>query len=70
MAQATAIVRRDDIDALCHRLVAGARSVVPNDMPDRQADLLIAAKLLRALLRDSAISDPIAIEIRATVVRS
>ncbi len=43
------ILQLSDIEALTDRLIGRARSV--HDMPDLQADLLIAGKLLRILIR-------------------
>jgi hypothetical protein len=59
---ATVILWRADIDALGHRLLARARSIVLSDMPAVQADMLIAGRVLLVLLRDDLMPDPVEIE--------
>jgi hypothetical protein len=48
---APTIISLSDIEALADRLLARAKSRLLNDMPDLQADLLLAGNLLNRWLR-------------------
>jgi hypothetical protein len=51
-----------DIEALTDRLMNRADSVMLRDQPAFQADMRIAAKVLRFLIRDESICDPIELD--------
>jgi hypothetical protein len=60
---ATSILWRKDIEALSVRLLSRSRSILLDDQPDLQADLLITGKVLQILLRSpDHMSDPIEID--------